>query len=137
MNKPSIRVAAGVLRRNRQVLIAQRLDGQHGAGLWEFPGGKLEPGESPEHALERELLEELGVVVTGPIKLREYTYTYPERHIHFTFFLIDDWQGEPRGAEGQAVRWVEIDQLQRVEWLPANISIMASLAEHLDPCADR
>jgi mutator protein MutT len=111
-----------------RVLIAQRPPGKHLAGRWEFPGGKLHAGEERRAGLARELREELGITLSAPprplIRVR-HTYDYGE-------VLIDVWvarqfSGEPRGLEGQALRWCTGDELESVELLPADGPIVAAL----------
>jgi len=125
--KTTIRVAAGVLRRGSQYFIAQRLPGDLGDGAWEFPGGKVEPGESDSDALQRELAEELGIHVTESALLMTLTHEYPERFVDLVFFEVLAWQGEPEGREGQATRWCERDALAEVDWLPANGPVVDAL----------
>ena len=111
-----------------RVLIAERPAGKHLAGRWEFPGGKLEPGEERRTGLARELHEELGIAVTGtPRPLIRLEHTYPDKHVHLDIFVVRRYQGEPQGREGQALRWVSQDELQTVELLPADGPIVAAL----------
>jgi mutator protein MutT len=121
-------VAAAVMDAAARVLIAQRPPGKHLAGGWEFPGGKLEPGEDRRFGLARELREELGIIVSAPprplIRVR-HVYDYGE-------VLIDMWvvrrhSGEPRGLDGQALRWCTQDELESVDLLPADGPIVAAL----------
>jgi 8-oxo-dGTP diphosphatase len=121
-------VAAAVIDPAGRVLIAQRPPGKHLAGRWEFPGGKLEPGEDRRAGLARELREELGITLIAPprplIRVR-HAYNYGE-------VLIDTWvvrhyAGEPRGLEGQALRRCTRDELNSVELLPADGPIVAAL----------
>ncbi|MEO0576934.1 MAG: (deoxy)nucleoside triphosphate pyrophosphohydrolase [Pseudomonadota bacterium] len=126
-NKISIRVAAGILRRGSQYFIAQRLPGDRGEGAWEFPGGKVEPGESDSDALRRELAEELGIEITESALLMTLTHEYPERFVDLVFFEVLAWHGEPEGCEGQATRWCERNALADVDWLPANGPVVAAL----------
>lgn len=120
----SIQVAVGVIERDEQVLIAQRLDGRHCAGLWEFPGGKLEAGECAKTALRRELHEELGIDVQACDFLLSHHHTYPTRHVELLFYRVTAFSGEPQGREGQPVRWVTKDTLQHYEFPPANLIII-------------
>ncbi|MCC5866372.1 MAG: Nudix family hydrolase [Wenzhouxiangella sp.] len=100
-------VVAGVLRDSRgRVLLAQRLPGKHLAGTWEFPGGKCEPGESPHQALARELAEELDIQVESSAPLLTLTHRYPEKSVRLMLREVPAWRGEPRGHEGQPLRWV-------------------------------
>ncbi len=104
-----ITVVAGVLRDEAgRVLLAQRLPSKHLAGTWEFPGGKCEPGESAEDALARELAEELGIEVGSSSPLLGLTHHYPEKSVRLLLHELVDWRGEPRGCEGQPLRWVSV-----------------------------
>lgn len=129
MEKPSIFVVAGVLLNNEQkVLIARRKAHQDQGGLWEFPGGKCEAGEQSSEALKRELKEELGVVILQAQSLLSKTHEYPNKIVHLEFFLIDKWQGDARGAEGQQIRWVEKHCLHDFQFPAANNEMVARLA---------
>lgn len=111
-----------------RVLIAERPPGKHLAGRWEFPGGKLEPGEERRAGLARELREELGIVITGtPRPLIRLEHSYPDKHVHLDIFVVRRYRGEAHGREGQALRWVSLDELQSVELLPADGPIVAAL----------
>jgi 8-oxo-dGTP diphosphatase len=104
--KRRIHVAAGALQDAAgRVLVARRPEGVHQGGLWEFPGGKLEPGELPRSALARELREELGVDVQAARPLIRIHHDYGDRHVLLDVFLVTDYVGEPRGLEGQPLDW--------------------------------
>ncbi len=122
MSKPYIRVAAGViLNQDRQVLLAQRPEGKPWSGWWEFPGGKIEEGESVEHALARELEEELGIEIAGAQKWVRFIYEYPKNIVELWFCKVTDWQGEPRGLENQAFAWTAPEQATELgDLLPAS-----------------
>ncbi len=132
MSEP-LRVVAGVLiDRSGRVLIAQRPVGKPMAGYWEFPGGKLEAGESPEQALRRELREELGVEMRGCHALLQLRHDYAQRTVDLKVFIVDESSGEPSGLEGQAVRWVSLAQLSQERLLPANTPIVEALIAALN-----
>lgn len=118
-SEPPIRVAVGVIEDPAgRVLIAERAAGQSHAGLWEFPGGKLDGTESSRDALERELWEELGIRELIARPFMSIPWTYADKRVHLEVFKVSAWQGVPHGREGQAVQWVVRDELQ--EWpLPA------------------
>ena len=126
----STRVVAGVLYDAQgRVLLAQRPPGKHMAGYWEFPGGKLADGESPEQALQRELAEELGVQL-APMSCRpllQLRHAYPDRLIELQVFTVASWSGSPRGLEGQALQWVAPEELERQPLLPADQPIVSAL----------
>jgi len=123
-----IPVAAGILRDPAgRVLIAQRPPGGHVGGFWEFPGGKLNPDEQPLQALERELREELGVTVEAAVPFMTYRHEYPERVVELHVFLVERYSGEPRGVEGQPLRWVSVAELASAGLLEADQPIAAAL----------
>lgn len=123
-------VAAGILCDERgRVLIAERLgDGQF-CGLWEFPGGKIEPGETAERALSRELAEELGIEVTESSSFMNLQHEYDDRVVSIEFFLVSAWNCDPVGREGQELRWVPSEFLDADELLPADMPIVAALQQ--------
>ncbi len=99
-------VMAGLLRdADGRVLLAQRPPGKHLAGMWEFPGGKREPGETPLAALARELREELGVTLQHAEPLIALPWNYGERELLLDAWRVEAWLGEPRPLEGQALQW--------------------------------
>jgi 8-oxo-dGTP diphosphatase len=129
LNGDIVRVAAAVLLRpDGAVLLAQRPAGKAYAGYWEFPGGKLETGESPRQALNRELREELGVVVrrASPWFIQEFVY--PHAHVELHFFRVFAWEGELVGHDGQAFEWQAPGRYTVAPLLPANTRILAALA---------
>ena len=104
--RPITPVAVGILQRaDGQVLFAQRPPGKAYAGYWEFPGGKIEQGESPAQALVRELEEELGVHVTVARAWLTQQHVYPHAHVELQFFRVTAWEGEVAPREGQEVAW--------------------------------
>lgn len=122
-------VAAGILRDAAgHILIAQRPAGGHVGGFWEFPGGKLHPGESPVEALVRELREEIGVSVEAATPFMAYRHDYPERSVELHVFLVERYAGEPRGVERQPLRWVSILELPSAGLLEADLPIAEKLA---------
>jgi 8-oxo-dGTP diphosphatase len=124
-----IAVAAGILKDSLgRILIAQRPPGGHVGGFWEFPGGKLHPGEMPVKALERELFEELGIAVEAAAPFMTYRHDYPERTVELNVFLVERYSGEPRGLEGQPLRWVSVAELSAADLLPADQPIAAALS---------
>ena len=129
MNPPEIiHAAVAVLRRaDGQVLLAERPAGKPWAGWWEFPGGKIEAGETPHAALQRELEEELGIreVVAYPWVTRGFAY--PERTVKLHFFVVRDWRETPHGREGQRLSWQAPAALTVGPLLPANAPILAAL----------
>lgn len=115
-----IAVVAALVVKDGKLLIAQRPAGKHMAGKWEFPGGKIERGETPEAALERELREELGVrTKTGRI-YHAIHHSYPEKDILLLFYRSRLLEGEPRPIEEADIRWIEEGQLRAFDWAEAD-----------------
>jgi 8-oxo-dGTP diphosphatase len=114
-------------RSDGKVLLAQRLPGTPYPGFWEFPGGKLEPGESAHDALLRELEEELGIVVTRAAPWLTQRYDYPHAHVELEFFRVFEWRGEPHGRDGQAIAWQQPAAIAVTPLLPANASVLRAL----------
>lgn len=123
-----IDVAVGVLMRaDGDVLLAQRPAGKHYAGYWEFPGGKVEPGEEIFEALKREFLEELGVAISSAEPWCGVEHVYPHAHVRLHFFISRKWEGEPQSLEGQAFAWQ--GKVSVAPLLPATIPLMRWLDE--------
>jgi 8-oxo-dGTP diphosphatase len=107
-----------------RVLITERPSGKTLAGYWEFPGGKVEPGESGEAALRRELLEELGVRAGALRAVFELRHEYPERHVELEVWAVDEYRGVPAALEGQKLRWERPAGLRGIALLPADLPIV-------------
>lgn len=106
-------VAAALIDFRKNILMAQRPEGKHLAGLWEFPGGKVDPGELPEYALMRELKEELGIE-TRPccmLPLGFVSHSYEKFHLLMPLYGIRVWRGIPKSIEGQALQWLPVQDL--------------------------
>ena len=110
-----------------RVLIAQRPEGTHLAGRWEFPGGKLAPGESREAGLARELDEELGIRVLAARPLIEVEHRYPERDVVLDVWRVESYSGEPYGREGQPIAWRDIRSLDSADFPPADVPVLTAL----------
>jgi len=110
-----------------RVLLAQRPAGKHLAGMWEFPGGKLEPGEAPMAALARELREEVGVTLLRGEPLIRVPIHYPERELLLDAWQTDQWEGEPQSLEGQALQWLLPEQIDPAILAPADRAIVQAL----------
>jgi mutator protein MutT len=120
-------VAAAVTEASGRVLIAQRPPGKHLAGGWEFPGGKLEPGEDRRAGLARELREELGITLSTPRPLIRVRHTYDYGGVLIDMWVVRHYRGELAGLDGQALRWVSQEELEAVQLLPADGPIVAAL----------
>lgn len=131
---PIVLVAAvALVDPDNRVLIAQRPEGKPMAGLWEFPGGKVQPGETPEAALIRELKEELGIDVTesclGPFTFASHAYA--DFHLLMPLFLCRKWKGIVRGMEGQALKWVLPPRIADYPMPAADKPLVAMLRDFL------
>jgi len=123
-----VEVAVAVIQRNDGMfLMAQRPSDKAYAGYWEFPGGKVEKGESSYHALARELREELDIGVETAYPWLSRVFTYPHATVRLNFFRVTQWQGEPHGREGQLLSWQRLPRLSVSPVLPANDPIMRAL----------
>ena len=128
MGQERIHIVIGILKNNRgQVLLAKRHSDVHQGGLWEFPGGKMENNETVDTALNREIYEELGTKILQYRPLIKLNYDYPERKVLLDVWLINQWQGEIFGREGQSVEWIYIQDLNGKKFPPANESIVKAL----------
>jgi 8-oxo-dGTP diphosphatase len=125
--------AVALIDPDGRVLLAQRPEGKSLAGLWEFPGGKVEPGESPETALIRELREELGIDTWASClaPLTFASHAYPEFHLLMPLFACRKWEGIVRGAEGQTLAWVRPDRLRDYPMPPADLPLIPILRDWL------
>ena len=120
-----LHVAVGVIVNPQgEILISKRHDDSHQGGLWEFPGGKVEDGESVAQALQRELHEELGIDVYGCRSLLEVHHDYPDKQVLLDVWLIDDFSGEVVGREGQPLCWCRPSELPGFEFPAANLPIV-------------
>lgn len=126
-------VACALVDPDGRVLIAQRPEGKSLAGLWEFPGGKVEAGERPEQTLIRELAEELGVAVEEPClaPLTFASHPYDDFHLLMPLYVCRRWNGTVTGREGQALRWVKADRLRDFPMPPADEPLIAHLVDLL------
>jgi 8-oxo-dGTP diphosphatase len=125
-----VHVVAGVIRDARgRILLARRTEGRDLSGLWEFPGGKVEPGETPEAALARELREELGIEAVAGAALIEVPQRYLHKRLHLDVREIASWSGAPKGLDGQALAWVPPRKLADYPMPPADRPVVAALLQ--------
>lgn len=127
-------VVGVVIAKNQHILLAKRPEHKSLAGLWEFPGGKVEAGEQPYHALCRELDEEVGIQVQQAIPLIQLQHTYTDRVVDLDVWLVDSFEGDAFGREGQLIRWVLPNELDSYPVPDANKAIIDALkAKHIYP----
>ncbi|MEM1155546.1 MAG: 8-oxo-dGTP diphosphatase MutT [Pseudomonadota bacterium] len=129
----AVHVAVGVILDDTdKVLITRRATDSHQGGLWEFPGGKVEPGESLDIALSRELLEELGLVVDHTEPLIEIRHDYGDKCVRLEVRLVRQFTGRAKGLEGQPLAWVAPEQLSSYRFPEANAPIIDALKNWLN-----
>jgi 8-oxo-dGTP diphosphatase len=130
--RPVTEVAAGILLDSQQrFLMGQRPVGKPYAGYWEFPGGKVEAGETLFQTLQRELQEELGITIHSSVDLMMIEHDYPHAYVRIHVSVIRDWTGEPTGCENQALSWQDLnrDQLTVDPLLPAALPMIQQLKQ--------
>lgn len=126
-----IPVVAALIRKNEQVLVGLRPAGSTVPGVWEFPGGKVEPGEDPTHAMARELKEELGIEAkVGELHFAS-SHRYGETNILLLFFEILYWKGEPKAIQHEDLKWVGLDDLSHLDLPEANRLVLPKIREIL------
>ncbi len=123
----AFRVAAGLIFHNGRYLITKRKATAHLGGLWEFPGGKLEPRESPEACLRRELREELGIEITTPKLYQVVAHAYADHTVELHFFRCTIASGEAKSLDCDGLRWASPRELTMLEFPPADRSLIAAL----------
>ena len=129
MPEQRLHIAVGVIpdAERRRVLIARRPPDTHQGGLWEFPGGKRQAGESRLQTLQRELAEEIDIRIQAAHPLLCFDYDYPSVAVTLDVWVVDRWSGRPRGREGQAIRWAAVGELDAAEFPAANRRIIQML----------
>ena len=134
MDKPLVLVVAcALIDADDRILLAQRPAGKSMAGLWEFPGGKVEPGETPEESLIRELMEELGVEtkVACLAPLTFASHSYDDFHLLMPLYICRRWWGTARSKEGQTLKWVRAKDLRDYPMPEADLPLIPALQELL------
>ncbi len=124
MTEPRLHVVAAVLQRGEHYFIQQRQPGKHLAGLWEFPGGKVEPGETPWFALVRELKEELNISAMHGDPLIQLTHDYSDRVITLDVWRVSQWDGEPDPQERQVTAWRSLCEMGAMPLLPSDVPVL-------------
>ena len=125
----TVQVAVAIIIKQQQVYITRRQQGQHLAGCWEFPGGKIEANETPEQALQRELKEEINLQFSQAQFFESLEFTYPEKNVCLHFYLIRQLLNQPQPQEGQQGKWCPIQQLVAQEFPAANQTIIHKLQQ--------
>ena len=125
--------AVALVDADGRVLLNQRPEGKHLAGMWEYPGGKVEPGELPEAALRREIREELGVELCARCfaPLGFVSHAYEQFHLLMLLYVAHRWEGIPQGKEGQALTWKRPAEMRAMPMPPADIPLIHVLEEYL------
>ena len=126
----SIDVVAAIIVQDGTILSTQRGHGEF-AGWWEFPGGKIEPGETPEEALVREIQEELGATVAIDKLLTVVDYDYPTFHLHMHCFICHVEEGDLELHEHSAASWLDAKSIDSVNWLPADVAVIEQIKEEV------
>lgn len=122
-------VSAGIIQRDARILVGQRRKGDRHSLKWEFPGGKVEPGESPEQALVRELNEELKIQAEIGSELARYEYDYPNgSRVHLLFFAVREFSGEPVGRVFEQICWIDLAALPSLDFLDGDLDFVKRLA---------
>jgi mutator protein MutT len=135
VNRKSIEVSAALIFHGGRLLITQRHAKAHLGGLWEFPGGKREPGETFEQCLVREIREELGVEISVDELFEEVRHDYPEKSVHLKFFNCQLLSGEPQPLDCAAVKWVTQAELSAYEFPAADAQLLEKLKSPRVPWA--
>ncbi len=125
----TIRVVAAVIRKENQIFATARGYGEY-KGWWEFPGGKIEEGETPQQALVREIQEELAVVIDVGEFIRTIEYDYPSFHLSMDCFWATVKEGEIIPLEAEDVKWLNKDELYNVKWLPADLVLLEDIKNY-------
>lgn len=126
-------VAAAIIQQEERFLITKRKFASHLGGLWEFPGGKIEPGETLEDCLRREVKEELGVEISEPQFFHSLRHQYPEKEVELHFFTCSILHGHPQALDCVEVRWIPRHALTSYQFPPADIPVIKKLTQRKNP----
>ena len=129
MNRKSIKVVAAIIRKDNKIFATQRGYGDY-KDWWEFPGGKIEPGETPKEALVREIREELSTEITVDEFLMTVEYDYPKFHLSMDCFFCTVENGQLTLMEHEAAKWLPINDLRQVNWLPADLEVVEAIEQY-------
>ncbi len=127
MEKTRIHVAVGIIKKDDKIFICKRPEDKHQGGKWEFPGGKVEIGETVTEALARELKEEINIDVNSSHNFLEIHHDYPDKSVHLDIHIVEDFNGVATGHEGQLSTWVTINELGNYQFPEANAVIIEKL----------
>lgn len=129
----TINVVAAIIKKNNQILIAQRLKGDF-AGQWEFPGGKIENGETSEEALKREIIEEMEIEINVEEFLITAEYNYPNFHLHMDCFICSIENDNMVLNDHSAIKWIPINEnIKNINWVPADVQVIEAIqTKYLD-----
>lgn len=133
--KQNLRVVMAVIWNSSmdEILICQRPENKNFGGLWEFPGGKVEAGENDIEALDRELDEEIGILVNDFVHRMDFTHDYDDKIIEFIVYDVYSFEGEPYGRENQVIRWTNIAELASEEFPPADYILIDEIKNGVMP----
>ena len=123
-----IEVTAAIIRDNGKILICQRPANKACGLLWEFPGGKIEAGETGEQCIVRECQEELGITLHVERELTDITYAYPDRIVHLYFYLCDIVEGVPKKKEHEEIKWIEPHEVELYRFCPADTEMLRKMS---------
>lgn len=126
-NKVTVHAVAALIMRDDKLLVAERPEGKPYAGYWEFPGGKVEEGETGQQAIQRELHEEIGINATEMQHWFEHLHAYPDKTVLLELWRIDGFEGEPQSLENQELRWVNYDEILHLQLLEGNLEILSKI----------
>ena len=129
ISQKPILVTAGIIRRGDQILICQRHHSDRYGLQWEFPGGKVQPGEKLEASLQRELIEELAIQAEIGREVFRLRHRYPDRFVEVVFFEVSDFRGEPRNQIFEAIEWAPRSRLPEYNFLEADSELVGRLAQ--------